>query len=176
MNVVGYPFSPKIVERANCGPTVLATLLGINTDEAMQAMDEIYKKGWNGYTNVGHIRAVLEHHGISMIKTKEYEDLMTIGKKPIALFIQVEGPWMGKGWRAEYTHTHWALVHNRKVMDVNNIHLDIHDATVLASGGACPPWISRATWEEEVMPAVANSFEGATGWHVRAGYYVEEMK
>lgn len=105
-HLAGYPFSPKVGERANCGPTVLAAILGSDTDEAIKLMDKLYRKGWNGYTNVGHIRAVLEHHGISMIKTKEYKDLITIGRKPIALFTQIEGPWMGKGWRAEYTHTH----------------------------------------------------------------------
>lgn len=38
MPIVGYPYRPVVVERANCGPTVLATLLGKSTISKCQRL------------------------------------------------------------------------------------------------------------------------------------------
>lgn len=176
MKIIGYPFSPKVVEKANCGPTVLASLLGVDTDEAMQLMDKVYKKGWNGYTNIGHIKAALEHHGIAMKKTKEYDGIkeltaITFPQAHVLLFIQIEGPWEdSKYWRAAYNRTHWCLGYGIRILDVNN-------SRVL--GTPTPPrprWELFDEWQDEIIPRIVASFDDATGWHVRSAYYVEEMK
>lgn len=171
----GYPFSPKVVERANCGPTVLASLIGEDTDKAMELMDRLYKKSWNGYTNIGHIKAVLNHKRIAMNKTKEFDGLseITITTFPqahVLLFLQIEGPWEdSKYWRAAYTRTHWVLGYAARILDVNNTRNSIDHKR--------PRWEWVDTWQDNIMPRIAQSFENSTGgWHVRSAYYVEEMK
>lgn len=174
--LIGYPFSPKVGERANCGPTVLAAILGSDTDEAIELMNQVYQKGWNGYTNVGHIRAALKYHDISMNKTKEFDGIkeLTITTFPqahVLLFLQIEGPWEeSKYWRAAYTRTHWCLAYAARILDVNNSRV---------FEPAMPPrlrWLWANKWQDEIIPRVVALFEGATGWHVRSGYYVEEIK
>jgi hypothetical protein len=176
---VGYPFSPNVVEGANCGPTVLAALLGIDTGKAMQLMNKGYPKGWHGGTNVGHIKAVLNHHDIAMKKTKEYDGIRALPeqfpyKTHVLLFIQIEGPWIGKGWRSEYTRTHWSLAYQQRIIDVNNPRIASHFYNR-------PRWVWLYEWEVYVIPSgiatwakTDKHYKGADGWHVRSAYFVED--
>lgn len=174
--LIGYPFSPEVGERANCGPTVLAAILGSDTDEAIELMDHTYQKGWNGYTNIGHIKAALKYHDISMNKTKEFDGIkeLTITTFPqahVLLFLQIEGPWEeSKYWRAAYNRTHWCLAYAARMLDVNNLGLSKDPSCRV------PAWIPVRRWQDIIIPRVVALFEGATGWHVRSGYYVEELK
>ena len=165
--IIGFPYSPKITKPANCGPIVLAALLGTDTAEAMALMNVTYKTGWNGFTNIGHIKSALESKNIEMQKTNIYDKLQIIPHliEPTLIFIQIEGPWMGKGWRAEYTRTHWILIHNDNIMDVNNPKkLD-----------KCHPhWVMRTVWEGTIIPYVIGLYKDGTGWHIRASYQVKE--
>lgn len=167
MKIHGYPYRPLISEKANCGPTVTATILGISTADAIELMNTSYEKGWNGYTNVGHIRTTLKTRGIKMNKTKHwdgtYHQLPEAPLHPILMFLQVGGPWLGKGWWAEYTHTHWILVHKKMVMDANNPLL--HE---------CFSWIDSKYWDHEIMRRVVTSWKEGIGWYVRSAYEVME--
>ena len=163
-------YRPLLCERANCGPTVLATLLSVSTETAISLMNIAYEKGWNGYTNVGHIRVVLEKRGFEMKKIKDYDGMgpmLPCGmgfKAPTLLFIQLSGPWMGKGWRSEYNHTHWALFQDGMVMDVNNIFEETKDKSR-------PEWVRQTVWEMIVMPHLMKVM-GADGWKARSGYKI----
>lgn len=163
--IAGYPFSPNITESANCGPTVLATVLGVDTNKAIELMDEYYENGWHGYTNIGHIRAVLEHFNISMTKIKglEEESKIFVSNNPMLIFIQIEGDWMGKGWRSEYNHTHWLMQDKCKIMDVNN-PLDSNK----------PKWVNVPQWFKDVLPIVLGN--DGTGWHIRSAYLLKERE
>ena len=49
-------YCPIISDKANCGPTVLAGFLGIDTGPAIDLIGKAIGKPWPGFTNVGHIR------------------------------------------------------------------------------------------------------------------------
>ena len=166
-NIIGYPFSPIVSEEANCGPTALATVLGVDTNEAIELMDSTYQKGWRGYTNVGHIKSALKFKGIEMVKVKTYDNLKNVPAilKPTLLFIQIEGPWMGKGWRSEYNRTHWAFFHNNRAMDVNNPP---------KTDGIRPKWINIGIWNRKIMKFLVGTYFEGSGWHVRVGYELKE--
>lgn len=165
----GFPYSPVVTERANCGPTVLASLLGVDTEMAITLMDNLYKKGWNGFTNIGHIKVVLQHAGIPMTKEKGLTGATSLKwgfpNHHKLIFIQIEGPWEeSRYWRDLYTHTHWVLMYEFKTLDVNNPY---------DGDGKRPIWISTAWWQEEIMPKVVASYQPeGTGWHVRSGYHI----
>lgn len=170
MNLHGHPFQPDIHPEANCGPTVLAALLGIDTKEACQLMDKTYKKGHRGYTNVGHIKAALQSKNIDMIKTKDFDGQRWIEyseQTPLLLFLQLDGEWVKKGWRSAYNHTHWALFQNDHAMDVNNIFTLKHNMRTKV------PWVTRTKWHILIMPFLMES-ENCDGWYVRSGYYVKQ--
>lgn len=168
--IIGFPYKPEIIKPANCGPIVLAALLGIGTKQAMALMDKTYQTGWHGYTNIGHFKAALEYKGIEMQKTNVYDKLQLIPYliKPTLIFIQIEGPWMGKGWRAEYTRTHWILIHQDNIMDVNN------PKRYNGKHPQRPNWETRQYWEKYIIPAVITLYKQGTGWHIRASYYIKE--
>jgi len=156
-------------ERANCGPTVLAALLGVSASAAIKDMHEYYNKGWNGYSNIGHIRAALEAHGIQMLKADYDEVVFVDHEKPTLAFINLEGPWTEKGWKSQYHHTHWALLHEKMVMDVNNL--------AMLSGAEDEikvPWVDYASWDLTIMPGLVKNEEHCTGWGFRGFYEIEE--
>lgn len=176
LGVVGYPCRPFVYDDANCGPTVLASLIGMNTDGAIEIMKDTYAKGWHGYTNIGHIKKALESLDIQMVKTKEYDDLNKIpiyigSSNPVLLFLQIEGPWCKKGWRSSYNNTHWTLFELGLVMDVNNIWEDNYDH---AEKIGHPQWVDISIWEDEVMPHLLSTIDRGIGWHVRSGYNIIE--
>ena len=168
--IVGYPFQPKVHEGTSCGPVVLATVLGINTKEAEKLMNETTPKGFNGGTNVGHLRKALESKGLIFHCANRYWNGKTkipnnVGMDlPVAIFIQIDGPWVQKGWRSAYNHTHWALVNKGMVMEINNKHhSDPHN----------PQWVHPEFWET-VMDALVEYIDGATGWYIRGGYITSQ--
>lgn len=168
MELQGYPFRPSVHEEANCGPTVLAALLGFGTRNACALMNHTYKKGHHGYTNIGHIRSALESKGKTMKKIKEYDELAYIdyiGDAPLLVFIQIDGPWVEKGWRSAYNHTHWALFHKGHVMDINNSFLGERQFAV--------PWVPAHKWHRIIMDHIVDG-EGGTGWYVRSAYLVKD--
>ena len=176
MGIVGYPCRPYVYEEANCGPTVLAALIGQNTDTAIEVMKNTYAKGWHGYTNIGHIKRALESLDIQMVKTKEYDDLSNVpidiaDLNPVLLFLQIEGPWCDKGWRSSYSNTHWALFERGLVMDVNNLGDGDYDPVEKIGH---PRWIDIDLWELEVMSYLVEDCYQGTGWHVRSGYNIIE--
>lgn len=162
----GYPYTPMVSERANCGPTVLAAVMGLSTEGAIDLMDKVIEKGWNGYTNINHIRAALKVAGILMVKTSLYDEGMVMNPptEPTLFFIQIKGAWTGKGWRSDYNHTHWALGDKRQFMDVNNPIYSGH-----------PTWVDHPTWRHSIIPDLVQGMDG-NGWHVRSAYLVEESK
>lgn len=168
--IVGYPFRPKMVEKANCGPTVLAAVLGVDAGKAIKLMDNNCKKGWNGYTNIGHIKNVLRSKGLTLIKFKDFDNRRHLPTKeenkfnePIIFFLQIEGHWSGKGWRSDYSHTHYCLLHHEMVMDVNNY-----------TGENSPEWFTINDWDQDVTPFFVDVINKGTGWYIRAAYRVME--
>lgn len=154
-----YPYRPVLSERANCGPTVLATILECHSETAIHLMEKHNEGGWNGYTNVGHIRNALKARGGSFKKVTVLELDFMDRTRLTACFLQITGPWMGKGWRNEYTHTHWALFQFGYCMDVNNPLVD-----------GKPIWIPISEWKRDTMPRVVASYEGGNGWSLRGAY------
>lgn len=160
-----YPYRPVVTEGANCGPTVLAAILECHTSRAMAFLEKYNEKGWGGYTNVNHIRNVLEARGRTFDKVDVQElDLMERNRLT-ACFLQIKGPWMGKGWRSEYTHTHWALFQFGHCLDVNNPMIY----------GDQPTWISIRDWKRDTMPRIIASYEEGNGWGLRSAYSVERL-
>ena len=177
MNLTVNHFTPEVESAdANCGPTVLAALLGVNTDRAIADMDKHYKNGWHGYSNVGHIRAALVANDIKMEKIRldpEMKRSMAIEGLELnthyLCFIIIDGPWTEKGWRSQYNHTHWALFYKGRVMDINNCGLPSYkdDCRV--------PWTSVQEWRDEVVPGIIAWDEG-TGWSIRSIYKITDKE
>ena len=161
-------YAPLISERANCGPTVLAGVLRIDTEPAIELISKAIGKPWPGFTNVGHIRKALELKGYSMIKIENLAraeldgDAVYNKPHPVMVFMQITGPWMGKGWRSEYNHTHWALVTNEGILDVNNRDPEMDR----------PFWLIPSFWANDVMNRLVDSV-GGTDWFVRACYEIK---
>lgn len=153
-------FHPELDEESSCGSVVLATILEVCCQEANMLMDLYAKKGWNGYTNVSHIRDVVVRKGLRMNKIP-VKTLRDYFNNPTALFIQLEGPWEEKGWRSAYGYTHWALGYKINVMDINNMHYFSRKV---------PFWLPTMYWRSPVMNDLIRGTENATGWHVRAAY------
>ena len=167
-----YPhYRPLVHKDSSCGSVVLATILRITTQEADMLMDLHAKKGWNGYTNVTHIRAVCEKNGIKMNKVNFKSQGPGIHIKhvnqPTALFIQMKGPWERKGWRTSYSYTHWALMLHSRVIDINNIYADQEDKR--------PDWLPVQIWIEDAMAHLTNSIDKCTGFQLRAMYEFIEV-
>ena len=158
-------------EESSCGSVVLAALLNIDCQEAEMLMDLYSKKGWNGYTNVGHIKNVVIRNGIRMYKLKRVnkeKDLQLLyANKPTAMFIQLEGPWESKGWRSAYSYTHWALLVGNQVMDINNVYYE-HQINR-------PIWVARGKWKNEIMKFLVEHTDDCTGFHIRAAYEFLEI-
>ena len=174
MKIVSYPSRPLVYDGHNCGPTVLAALIGQNTDSAVDLMGATTAKGWNGYTNIGHIQRALNSVDIEMVKTKNFDGLDIIpkdiaDKNPVLLFIQIDGPWVKKGWRSAYNNTHWALFDNGLVMDVNNITIDDIDTETKTIH---PRWIDIDFWHRHVMDNLVDDAYNGTGWYIRSGYNI----
>lgn len=159
-------FRPEIDEESSCGSVVLAAVLEICCQEANMLMDLYAKKGWNGYTNVSHIRDVLTRKGIRMHKITRFDDMKYVPDfiqfvKPTALFIQLEGLWEELGWRSAYNYTHWVLLMGASAIDYNNR---------LSSEQKAPFWLRIPRWENETMQYLVDGTEGCTGWHIRGAY------
>jgi hypothetical protein len=141
----------------------------MSTQEADMLMDLYCKKGWNGYTNVTHIRAVCERNGIKMNKVNFKSQGPGIHIKyvsqPTAMFVQMKGPWEKKGWRSSYSYTHWALMHYHHVIDINNRY----------SEGEDPYWFDTDSWINEALAHLANSIKDCTGFQLRAMYEFIEV-
>lgn len=164
-------YRPLLSERANCGPTALAGFLRIDTEPAIRLISEAIGKPWPGFTNVGHIRKALELKGYSMVKVPNLTKSDLSGDNtfnhphPIIFFMQITGPWMGKGWRSEYNHTHWALIDKEGILDVNN-----RDTGMLR-----PFWLIPEFWAKDVMSGLSE-IEGGDGWFVRSCYEIQPNK
>lgn len=163
-----YPYNPRVLEGANCGPTVLAGILECHTSRAMDLLRKHNEKGWHGYTNINHIRNVLKALGGTFIKVT-IDDIYTMfAMKKLqmtALFLQIKGPWVGHGWWNEYTHTHWVLIQFGYCLDVNNPVIQ----------GDKIMWIPIEDWKTETMPRVVGSYKDGNGWELR-GAYIAELK
>ena len=175
----GYPYEPLKAPydvAGPCGPTVLAGVLGVSCHEAIELMKRTNAKGWNGYTNVGHMRAALENKGLIFFKTSAFNDRSELpadtGKRLTALFIQLEGPWMGKGWRAEYSNTHWILA-DWDPEDGCTVILDVAGNFTRDNNLG---WLDLETWTNLCIPGLVEWVPKATGWRVRGAYVVVERK
>ena len=156
-------YRPEFHEESSCGSVVLAALLEVCCQEADMLMDLHSPKGWNGYTNVGHIRNVVEAKNIKM---RKFDHIFVDGlaessfKHPVALFSQLEGPWEEKGWRSAYSYTHWSLLLGQQVIDFNHRYEE----------DKAPRWFASLEWKEDTMQRLVEGTKGCTGWHIRAAY------
>lgn len=161
-----YAYKPTLMEGANCGPTVLSAILECHITRAMSYLEEHNEGGWHCYTNVGHLRNVIKALGGTFKKNNDVVLEWGIDSmdrmKLIACFIQIKGPWMGKGWRNEYNHTHWALFQYGQCMDVNNPAI-----------GDLITWIPTEEWKRDTLPRIIASYEGGNGWSLRGAYSAE---
>ena len=164
-------YCPLVSEGANCGPVVLAGFLEMDTDPAIELIGKAIGKPWPGFTNIGHIRKALELEGYSMVKIDNLSDEELNGSVPyrydypVMFFMQITGPWMGKGWRSEYNHTHWAIISKYGILDVNN----------RTEGMDRAYWIPPESWSTDVMPWLVKQCEG-DGWLVKSCYEIRENK
>ena len=157
-------YRPEVHKDSSCGSVVLAALLEMSTQEADMWMDLYAKKGWNGYTNVSHIRTVCEKRGIKMNLIKPHKpDFIPPSHHPMAVFVQMKGPWERKGWRSAYSYTHWALCIQGMILDINSVlERGRHDPR--------PEWTNEETWRFTVLAHLADSIKDCNGFKVRAVY------
>jgi len=164
-------YRPIVHKDSSCGSVVLAGVMKISTQEADMLMDLYCPKGWNGYTNVSHIRGVCEKNGIKMNRLKYSGKKpgipITHVNQPTALFIQMKGPWERRGWRGAYSNTHWALMLHSRVLDINNVYANQEDPR--------PTWLPVSIWIEDVMSHLANTIDKCQGFQLRAVYEFIEV-
>jgi hypothetical protein len=163
-------YNPVISERANCGPTVLAAFLHIDTEPAIELISKAIERPWPGFTNVGHIRKALRLKGYEMVKIENLQRCEIDGSMPYErqfptmMFIQITGPWMGKGWRSEYNHTHWAMINKIGIIDVNNRDTEINKAF----------WVIPEFWAQGIMPCLIRDL-GGEDWIVKSCYEIRQI-
>ena len=160
---------PQISKRCNCGPTILAGFLEITGESAITIIEKAINKKWPGFTNVGHLRSALESLEYKMIRDNIFNDTQFNKDNshnphvPYFIFIQITGSWIGKGWRSEYNNTHWALLYEYFILDVNNRK---------SSEDIIPMWLPLFTWKKEVMPNLIKSM-GGNDWFIKSSYRIE---
>ena len=163
-------YRPRVHKDSSCGSVVVAAVLEIDTQEADMWMDTYNPKGWNGYTNVSHMYQVMREFRIEMIrlqKPKKAEWRFNYTDHPTAIFVQMEGPWEKKGWRSAYNYTHWALMLQNKIMDINNWRRE--------SEYGHPVWLDKEEWLELIMPRLCDEVNYCTGHHIRGAYQFQEF-
>lgn len=160
---------PQLSKRCNCGPTILAGFLEITGESAITIIEKAINKKWPGFTNVGHLRKALESLGYKMIRDNIFNNTQFDKPNnhdphiPYFVFIQITGSWMGKGWRSEYNYTHWALLYETYILDVNN-RKSLDDIR--------PMWLPIHTWKNEVIPGLIETLDG-DDWFIKSSYRIE---
>lgn len=139
---------------ANCGPCALAAILRRTVESVHPLFADFARRK---YVNPTHMKAALDMAGARWQPTPgAHLNGDTLAAHGLS-FIQFDGPWCQPGApvTVAYRQTHWVASASGWVYDAN--------------GGG---WLTRAGWEEDVMPFLLEHVPKSTGWWVRTGIEV----
>jgi hypothetical protein len=128
---------------ATCGPAALAAILQMPLMRLRRAFPGFPKKPW---VNATTMLQALDHAKVRGVE-KRKKEWPTYG----LAFLQLDGPWTQPGVpvAVAYKHTHWVAViqdDERRLYDIN------------ADG-----WLTQATWEATILPAIVAAMPEASG-------------
>lgn len=142
----------------NCGPSALATMLGISLDAAHVAIPNFDERK---YTSPTMMKEALEQLGVKFTDRKS-EDKHDVARYGLTR-IQIEGPWYG---RFAYHRTHWVGSMRYSVGGLSPLTPDSpaqplqeHTYVFDINGG----WLTFDDWNARIMPQVIAMYKRATG-------------
>lgn len=150
---------------ANCAPTALAALLGVETREIRDAFPWFPARPW---TNPTQLQEAIRRAGgeVTHVRSLATAQRVPFPEHGLAI-LQIDGPWCAEGVnpRAAYRYTHCVAATRAQ----GRLHVYDVNAGPDEQPGA---WLLGLTWAREVMPLLVESTKRATGWFVKVAFEV----